>query len=74
VEVRRIHVEKGTAGRATPTAPRPQWRCVEADHAAVNGDLNQVMNAPDLPRARTAARRFADRWESAYSKAVTWPS
>ncbi|MGH6958991.1 MAG: IS256 family transposase [Dongiaceae bacterium] len=42
----------------------------KADHAAVKRDLHQVMNAPDLPRARAAARRFADRWESAYPKAV----
>ena len=28
------------------------------------------MNAPDRPRALSAARRFADRWENTYPKAV----
>jgi transposase-like protein len=28
------------------------------------------MNAKTLPRARSAARRFADRWEADYPKAV----
>jgi len=28
------------------------------------------MNAKDLPRARAAARRFAERWSESYPKAV----
>jgi transposase-like protein len=42
----------------------------KADHPAVKRDLHQVMNAPTLPRARAAARRFADRWLDLYPKAV----
>jgi len=42
----------------------------KADQPAVKRDLHGVMNAPDLPRARTAARRFADRWQGDYPKAV----
>jgi putative transposase len=41
-----------------------------ADQTAVKRDLHRIMNAPDLPRARAAARRFADRWETSYPKAV----
>ena len=37
---------------------------------AVKGDLHRLMNAPDLRRARAAARRFADRWQCVYPKAV----
>jgi len=42
----------------------------KADQPAVKRDLHGVMNAPDRPRARTAARRFADRWQGDYPKAV----
>jgi transposase-like protein len=42
----------------------------KADQPAVKRDLHGIMNAPDLPRARTAARRFADRWQGDYPKAV----
>ena len=42
----------------------------KADQPEVKRDLHAVMNAPDLPRARAAARRFADRWTGAYPKAV----
>ena len=41
-----------------------------ADQPAVKADLHAVMNAKTLPRARSAARRFADRWEGDYPKAV----
>jgi putative transposase len=40
------------------------------DHDAVKRDLHAVMNARTLPHARAAARRFADRWEADYPKAV----
>jgi transposase-like protein len=40
------------------------------DQAAVKADLHRIMNATILPVARSAARRFADRWESVYPKAV----
>jgi putative transposase len=43
-------------------------RC--ADQSAVKADLHAIMNAPTLPQARSAARRFADRWEADYPKAV----
>lgn len=42
----------------------------KADHDAVKRDLHQVMNAPTRPRARAAARRFADRWQDLYPQAV----
>ncbi|HEX5233089.1 MAG TPA: IS256 family transposase [Bradyrhizobium sp.] len=41
-----------------------------ADQPAVKADLQAVMNARTLPQARSAARRFADRWEPDYPKAV----
>ena len=41
-----------------------------ADQGAVKADLHAVMNAKTLPQARSAARRFADRWEADYPKAV----
>ena len=41
-----------------------------ADRDAVKVDLHAVMNATTLPRAQSAARRFANRWEDLYPKAV----
>ncbi|GAB3389805.1 hypothetical protein GCM10027514_33020 [Azotobacter armeniacus] len=41
-----------------------------ADRAAAKADLHAVMNARTLPQARSVARRFADRWQGAYPKAV----
>ena len=41
-----------------------------ADQPAVKTDLQAVMNAATLPRARSAARRLADRWQAVYPKAV----
>jgi transposase-like protein len=41
-----------------------------ADHDAVKGDLHKVMNAENQVAARSAAGRFARRWQGAYSKAV----
>jgi transposase-like protein len=41
-----------------------------ADQKPVKRALHKVMNAETLPQARAAARRFADRWEDAYPKAV----
>ncbi len=42
----------------------------KADQPAVKRGLHAVMNAADLPRARSAARCFADRWSGSYPKAV----
>jgi putative transposase len=42
----------------------------KADQAAVKAALQAVINAKTLPHARSAARRFADRWEEDYPKAV----
>jgi transposase-like protein len=42
----------------------------KADQAEVKADLHRITNAATLPQARTVARRFADRWESIYPKAV----
>lgn len=41
-----------------------------ADHDAVKAGLHAVMQAKTLPQARSAARRFADRWQADYPKAV----
>ena len=41
-----------------------------ADREAVKRGLHRIMNADTLPKARSAARRFADRWEATYEKAV----
>jgi transposase-like protein len=41
-----------------------------ADQAAVKVDLHRIMNATILPAAWSAARRFADRWQDLYPKAV----
>jgi transposase-like protein len=42
----------------------------KADHDAVKRDVQAVMNAGNLVAARSAARRFADRWRQDYPKAV----
>jgi len=41
-----------------------------ADQPAVKTDLQAVINAKTVPRARSAARRFAARWQQDYPKAV----
>jgi len=41
-----------------------------ADREAVKADLHAVMNADNLRQARSAARRFAERWAGAYPKAA----
>jgi putative transposase len=40
------------------------------DQAAVKRALHKIMNASNLPAARAAARRFADRFQAEYSAAV----
>jgi transposase-like protein len=40
------------------------------NQSAGKGDLRAVMNATTMPRARSAARRFADRWAADYPRAV----
>ena len=42
----------------------------KADHDAVKAGLHAIMNAKTRPQARSAARRFADRWHGAHAKAV----
>jgi putative transposase len=42
----------------------------KSDQAAVKAGLHRIMNATILPAAWSAARRFADRWQSIYPKAV----
>jgi len=42
----------------------------KTDHAAVKHALHDIMNADTRPKARAAARRFADRWQDIYPKAV----
>ncbi len=41
-----------------------------ADQPAVKAALHAVMNATTLPQARSAARRFAERWDEDYPNAV----
>jgi hypothetical protein len=40
------------------------------DHATVEAGLHRIMNTSTRPAAWSAARRFADRWEGIYPKAV----
>jgi transposase-like protein len=42
----------------------------KADQAPVKAALHRIMNAKNLSKARSAARRFADRWQETYPKAV----
>jgi putative transposase len=42
----------------------------KADRDDVKAALHKVMNADTRPKARSAARRFADHWEDLYPKAV----
>lgn len=41
-----------------------------ADQPLLKADLHRIMNASTRSAARSAARRFADRWEGAYPRAV----
>jgi transposase-like protein len=42
----------------------------KVDQSAVKRAVHKIMNAPNAPAARAAARRFADRFESKYPAAV----
>ena len=42
----------------------------KGDWAHVKRGLHAIMNAPNVVAARAAARRFADRWEAIYPRAV----
>jgi putative transposase len=42
----------------------------KADRDAVKRDIRLIYNADSIRQARTAARRFADRWQDRYPKAV----
>jgi transposase-like protein len=42
----------------------------KCDHDAVKRDLGRIMHAPSLPTARSAARRFADKWGTVYPQSV----
>jgi putative transposase len=42
----------------------------QPDQAAIKASLHRIMNAQTLLQARSAARRFADRWEGTYPGAV----
>jgi transposase-like protein len=43
----------------------------KADQPAAKRAVHKVMNAPNSPEARDAARRFADRFKHQYPNAVT---
>ncbi len=40
------------------------------DRQRVKQDLHRIMNAASRPRARSAARRFAERWQTTYPRAI----
>ena len=42
----------------------------KTDHKNAKHHLHDIMNAPNRSAARAAARRFADRWQDTYPKAV----
>lgn len=42
----------------------------KADREKVKRSLQQIYNAPNLVKARSAARRFKERWEEKYPRAV----
>ena len=43
----------------------------KADQPRLKADLHAIMNANTLPQARSAARRFANRWQASLPEAVT---
>jgi transposase-like protein len=45
--------------------PQRAGQGAQADQAAIKASLHRIMNATTLPRARSAARRFAERWGAA---------
>ena len=45
-------------------------RSKKAGQQTVKADLHAVMNAESLPKARSTARRFANRWQETCPKAV----
>jgi transposase-like protein len=47
-----------------------QERCRKVDWPAMKKDLHRIMNAVNRTRARSAARRFADRWTELYPNIV----
>lgn len=44
-----------------------------ADQAAVKADQHAIMNAKTIPKARSAASRFANAWADLYRGAVQCP-
>jgi transposase-like protein len=65
------------APACSPPCPRPSptFRNVlnkvrKPDRAAIKASLHRIMNATTLPAAWSAARRFADRRQTLYPKAV----
>jgi hypothetical protein len=49
----------------------PRQGAPRADQPAAKADLQAAINAKTLPQARSAARRFANRWQQEYAKTVT---
>lgn len=45
-------------------------KVTKADHGRVKASLHAIMNAGTLAAARSAARKFADRWKETYPQAV----
>ena len=63
-------VTSAISGRQhTRNTPGTQVRKI--DHEAVKPPVHAVMNSPIRRRVESNARRFVDRWDPAYLKAVT---
>jgi transposase-like protein len=53
-----------------PVGPATASAVAKQLDPAVTAGLHRIMNAMTLPAVWSAARRFADRWESTYPKVV----
>lgn len=60
-----------TAGMCTAQDPQRPRQVRRADQPAVKADLHAIMKPRTIPQARSAARRFADRWQDDCPKAVS---
>ena len=61
---------KSPSSAAGPKRPQHSQQGHKADQTAVKADLHAVMNAEDTRKARSTARRFAERWGEAYPAAI----
>ena len=59
-----------TRNKAGDAGGRHVQELRKADEKSVKADLHTVMNADTAMKARSAARRFAERWGQAYPSVV----